>query len=430
MEHDQQGSVLIMVVWFIAIIGVVVTFLFYRTEVEWAAVVNFENKSHYTREAEAVLHECLALLVKDETAYDFPNDPWFNNGRMELTQDGFQITVVIEDEGSKPNINTVSETGLQRITAISLQNSVVPDNQNSTSNSGQNEKSSTGSEDSQPETRVSIDPLLDWRDRDSELRSEGAELSYYQGLNPPYKPRDGCFSSLDEIKQVKDGARLYPILAPEVTLYGKINPNTISGETFTNLINSYGEFQKGWLDTAKDQFEDYRVSRKRFEKINDFLQLNAINIGTLDKIKLLFQFRGSCNVNMATKTNLSAILKEAGYTDSIISTILNRRQTKPFEQITDTYGLLGYTKAKDQVCPDDFLSTSSTIIRYRIWVSKGSGQYYLDTVLERQMEGLKKEWQITPLSFRELRNKAVPVIPVIPKVEDAKDSRDESKKNL
>jgi general secretion pathway protein K len=427
MEPNQRGSILIMVIWFIAIIGVVVTFLFYRTEVEWAAVVNFENQSRYTRVAEAVLHERLALLVKDETAHDFPGDPWYGDDRVELEQDGFQITVVIEDEGSKPNLNTVSDNGLQRITAADLPSAVAPENQNPASGSEQNGQSPAASEDSQPAGQVSLDPLLDWRDRDGEQRAEGAELSYYQGLNPPYKPRDGCFSSLAEIKQVKGGDRLYPVLAPQVTLYGKINPNTISGETFSNLINSYGEFQKGWLDSVKDQFEDYRRSRRRFEKMNDFLQLTAINIGTLDKIKPLFRFSGACNVNMATKTGLTVILKEAGYDDAKVVAILNRRQAQPFEEIAEAYGLLGYRKAKDQVLPDDYLTTRSTIIRYRIWVSKGSSRYYLDTVWERRPASLKNEWQITPLSFRELRNEAVPEIP---EVKNAKDSQDESAKSF
>jgi type II secretory pathway component PulK len=428
MEHNQQGSTLIIVVWFIAIIGVIVTFLFYRTEVEWASVVNVENQRRYVQTAEGILHQYLGLLVKDDTAYDSPKDPWYGNGRVELEQDGFQITVIIEDEGSKPNLNIISEAGLQRIIQNWEQNQGTPQNKSDLSDNTVTPAAATITGNaSQPDTQISLDPLLDWRDRDSELRADGAELSYYQALNPPYKPRDGCFSSLEELKQVKDGVKLYSILAPEVTIYGKINPNIITGETFVNLLNSYGEFQKGWLDTVKDQFESYFTEKKHFDKMDDFLQLPAISIGTLDKIKPLFQFSGSCNVNMASKTNLTVILKEASYSDSIVIAILKRRGAKSLERIADIYGLLGYKKAKGQVCPDDYLTTSSTLIHYQIWVSKGSGQYYLDTVWQRQMEGLKKEWQITPISFRELRNKAVPEIP---KVEENKNDDDQSKKGI
>jgi type II secretory pathway component PulK len=409
MKANQHGSALIIVIWFIAIIGVIVTFLFYRNEVDWALVVNLEAKSHFTEIAEAVLHERLGLLVKDDTPEeDSPKDLWYGNGRLDLKQNGYQITIVIEDEGSKPNLNTISQTGLQ----------LIIQNAQSSNSQSENEKKSPTDKEADQNSRFSLDPLLDWQDRDSEPRDDGAELNYYQGLDSPYKPRDGCFSSLEELKEVKDGIKLYSLLAPEVTVYGKVNPNTISGETFVNLLNSYGEYQKGWLDTVKDQFESYRADQKHFDQMDNLLRLNAITIGTLDKIKPLFQFKGSCNVNMATKIGLSVILKEAGYNDATITTVLNRRQAQPFESITDTYGLLGYSKVKGQVCPDDYLTITSTIIHYHIWVSKGSSRYYLDTIWERQMVGLKKEWQVAPLSFKELWNKDVPEIPRVVNADD------------
>ncbi|HBE81064.1 MAG TPA: hypothetical protein DDW65_25240 [Firmicutes bacterium] len=416
-QGSEQGSALIIVIWFIAIVGVIVTFLFYRNEVDWAMVVNLETKSHFAEIAEAVLHERLGLLVKDKTDADSSKDPWYGHGRLALEQNGYQITVIIEDEGSKPNLNTVSETGLQRIIQIVQSSNAQPDNEKKTSESQ--------AADQNQNNQISLDPLLDWRDRNSDLRDDGAELTYYQGLNPSYKPRDGCFSSLNELKEIKNGAKLYAVLAPEVTVYGKINPNTISGETFVNLLNSYGEFPKSRLDTWKDEFEQYRLVKKRFETVDNLKdQPLSIMLSTLDEIKPLFQIKGSCNVNLATKTNLTVILSDAGYSDATITTILNSRQSGPIENITDIYGSLGYSKPDEQVHPDDYLTTTSTIIHYRIWVSKGSSRYYLDTVWERQMAGLKKEWQIAPLSFQELWNNAVPEIP---RVEN--EANDEFEKN-
>jgi type II secretory pathway component PulK len=346
----------------------------------------------------------LELLVKDETASDSPKDPWYQNGIIELKRDGFKITVLIEDEGSKPNLNTISDNSLLQIAQTSVSNSGLQQN-----------------------TQISIDPLLDWRDIDSEPRPEGAELTYYQSLNPSYKPRDGCFSSLEEIKLVKNGNKLYPLLAPKVTIFGMINPNPISGETFARILSSSGDFQKGWLDTVKDQFNSYRAAQRRFTKMDDFLQLFAITIGTLDKIKSLFQFDGRCNVNMATKNNLMVIIKEARYNDAAVAILVNHQKEQPFERIRDIYPILGYNEVQPQgkPNPDDYFTTVSTIIRYRIWVSKGSGQYYLDTVWERQLMGLKKEWQVNPLSWRELLNNTVPAIP---QVENTDTSNDDSKK--
>lgn len=48
-----------------------------------------------------------------------------------------------------------------------------------------------------------VDAILDWRDEDLELRLNGAEMEYYQGLNPPYAPRNGAFHSVEELKLVR-----------------------------------------------------------------------------------------------------------------------------------------------------------------------------------------------------------------------------------
>ncbi|HEX3044529.1 MAG TPA: hypothetical protein VHY08_07225 [Bacillota bacterium] len=410
MIDKEQGSTLIIVVWFIAIISIIATFLFYRSEAEWASVVHFENQRKYVQTAEAVLHQYLGLLVKDVTEWDSPEDAWYAKGRTDLAQGGYKVTLIIEDEGSKPNLNTVSEKGLQRIFQMAVEKGNMAPTSPTVSLTP-TEGLPTGN----PETNleISLDPLLDWLDRDSEARPEGAEISYYQTMNPSYKPRDGCFSSVEELKQIKNGSRLYELLAPNVTIFGKINPNTISGETFCNLLHSSGDFSDSWLDTVKDQFDNFRIAKNRFERPETLLQLPAISLLTLDKIKGLLHFTGNCNINMATQNNLAVILKEAGYKDPVVNVVLNRRREKPFENVASTYGLLGYTKTKGQVCPDDYLTTTSTIIRYQIWVGsdKGQNRYYLDTIWQRQMTGLKKEWHVTPLSSRELWNKAVPEIP-------------------
>jgi type II secretory pathway component PulK len=467
MNHNQQGSTLIIVIWFIAIIGVIVTFIFFRTEVEWAAVVNFENMQRYAEEAQIVLHErcsissksqegsesseklgLLGLLVNDKTTNDTINDPWYCHGRVDLEQDGFKITVIIEDEGSKPNLNTVSDKGLQQLwqlaasgsssqttpspTGTSDMQQPTPSPMNPRALQSPTPSSSPISTDSPQNASIAIEPVLDWRDIDDSVqRAEGAKLSYYQSLNPPYKIRNGCFSSLEEIKLVKNGDKLYPLLAPEVTVFGLVNPNTIEGRTFTRLLCSYGDFlSKSLLETATAQFDEYRASKKRFTKMDDLGQLGTIFSGTLDKIKPLFQFTGRCNVNLATKNNLLVTLNESGYNANFATTFISRQKDAPFENSIDINNFLGYNEnqqPQDKKRPDDFFTTTSTIIHYKLWVTKGLSTYYLDTVWERQMVGIKKEWQINPLSWRVLLNDAAPEIP---KVEDTETNNDDSKKTI
>ncbi len=48
-----------------------------------------------------------------------------------------------------------------------------------------------------------VDAVFDWRDKDEETRTNGAEAEYYQSLTPPYQPRNGTFMSVEEILLVK-----------------------------------------------------------------------------------------------------------------------------------------------------------------------------------------------------------------------------------
>ncbi len=419
MEHNERGSTLIIVVWFIAIAGILATFLFYSSQAQQASVVHFEKQQRYTQIAQAVLHEYLGLLVKDDKEFNSPQDDWYAKGRVDVSPkeyEGYEVTLIIEDEGSKPNINTLSEAALGQLLKIVTTELASPsDSPSPTASPTPTEAPPSGSPSAKPE--ISLDPILDWRDRNSEPRPGGAENTYYQGLNPSYKSRDGCFSSREEIKLVKNGDQLYELLAPELTVFGKVNPNTISGETFCDILHSAGDFfSDSELDTIQEQFEDYRSTRGRFAEVDNVKDLGKITSITLDKFKGLLQIGGSCNVNMATKTSLSVILKDAGYGDAEVNNILSRRKTRAFENVTDTYGLLGYNlrmTTKEKKKPDDFFTTVSTIIRYQIWVRSEKGQdcYYLDVVWQRQKAGVKKEWQVTLLASRELWNKAAPEIP-------------------
>lgn len=52
-------------------------------------------------------------------------------------------------------------------------------------------------------TEEIADALLDYLDEDDEVRDYGAESEYYEGLDPPYYPRNGMPDSLDELLLVR-----------------------------------------------------------------------------------------------------------------------------------------------------------------------------------------------------------------------------------
>lgn len=385
---SERGAVTIIVVWAIAIIGIIVSFMFLRTEAEWASAISFQTGMKFRQAAEAALHERLAFLTTDDTAFDSFQDPWYGgkNGFVQLERDGYKIVVAAEDEGSKPNLNLISEKGLQMIT----------------------------------KGKVSINPILDWRDTDSEPREEGAETSYYQSLKTPYKSRNGFFSTTAELKMLKDGEKLYAALAPEVTVFGRINPNTIDSVTFATFLSSIGGFENYWIERAKEEFDVYKRKQPqgfRFKSMDDF-ESSAFTIERRDRMKPFLRFDGACNVNLVSKTGLEVILKEAGYPDGLAAQLINRRNQQPFQTQAEINMVL--TNANRSIRnPQDYLTVVSTIILYRIWVSKGAQQYYLEAVEERFQAGVKKEWQVHPLAWRELKNKEVPEPPGFESEEEA-----------
>jgi type II secretory pathway component PulK len=422
MYTNQRGSTLMSVTWMLAITGIIATFLIYRSETEWLVIVNAEKSQGLHEVAEQTLYEHLAVLLKDETENDHPKEEWFGeNGRFVSEKDGYQITVLIEDEGSKPNLNLMTEVALlnlvkpQDLSATSLNTATPPD------------LSATPST-APPE--LSVAPILDWLDPDQNERENGAEAPYYQSLNPAYKPRDGFFSSLQELLQVKDGQELYAYLAPELTVQGKINFNTLTTDQFAFILKSAG-FDDLLISNIMAEFQKKMIAAKgtaNYQRVNAIETLSRW--ATLDLLKCkkllpFLQFTGSSNVNMMSLKGLQTLLIFA--TQGFISGIKARNlaqkildfchQSQPLESFQELQTLLGNEVAK-KFTVEDYFTFSSSIIRYRIWVSKGGHSCFLNTVQKRVPGDLRVKWQIRTLSWQFLTNKSVPEIPEMTSFEE------------
>lgn len=386
MYSSERGSTLILVTWILLVMGVIAAFLVYRAEFEWAAASGLEKSMRLKETAESVLNEKLALLISDDTEeVDKPGDPWFGEtGQFELDRDGYTIQIVIEDEGSKPNLNIIKGDSFREM---------------------------------DPEGKVSFDPVWDWRDTDSDPKeANGAELNYYQSLNPPYKPRDGFFSSIEELKAIKDSDQIYPLVAPVMTVYGKYNPNMLKKcdhvkDTFYALLLSYG-FEKNWAERVALEFQNGPILN--FTKIDDFLKLSAVTLDSREKMRPLFKFgEGSYNPNFISKVGLRVILRDIGRDPDLAVKIINTRKEQPFENLDSLKNILANNlpKGTSPIEIKDYFTLKSTIIRYRIWVTRDNLKYYLETVEERVFGKSKKQWKVHPLVWQSFVNDDVPEIP-------------------
>ena len=85
--------------------------------------------------------------------------------------------------------------------------------------------------------------ICDWRDPDDDPLTGGAESSYYQSLNPPYRCHDGEFESLRELLLVKGmGGDLFRRIERYMTVYGsgKVNVNTADAMILTSVARASG----------------------------------------------------------------------------------------------------------------------------------------------------------------------------------------------
>ena len=89
------------------------------------------------------------------------------------------------------------------------------------------------------------DAILDWIDTDQVMRANGAEVDYYQGLNPPYPTKDNALDTLDELLLVK-GITPQLLFGEDLNHNGVLDPNENDGAASPPLDNSDGMLQRGW----------------------------------------------------------------------------------------------------------------------------------------------------------------------------------------
>lgn len=91
-------------------------------------------------------------------------------------------------------------------------------------------------------TEEAADCILDWMDTDSEPREFGAEADYYQGLDPPYLPKDGPLDTVEELLRVKG-------IEPAMLFGADVNRNGLLDLRSTSGIGSNDDsFIRGWAD--------------------------------------------------------------------------------------------------------------------------------------------------------------------------------------
>lgn len=203
----EEGSVLLLVILILTLISVLVLSWAqeWRTELKLAS--NFGEAHKCQRLAEAGIYYALGKLVTAKTAEmngmnavapKIQGDSgalWQGDQQPHVLElpDG-AVEVRIGDEAGKINLNLASEPLLQNFfTVLGLP---------------------------EPQVRIMVDSIQDWRMQGTYPRLYGAKSAYYLSLDPPYVAKNGKFETVEELAWVRgfEASPLIPQLSRWLTV--------------------------------------------------------------------------------------------------------------------------------------------------------------------------------------------------------------------
>ena len=283
--------------------------------------------------ASSGVHIAMALLVKDksESNFDSLNEDWADPEKIdELLQEipfaQGKLTVNITDEMSKIQVNALVNFPNSREfnePQVALWDRflryVGPEDELK--------------DDSDPVAIVdSVKDWLDSGDDDATTGLNGAETSYYEGLDPPYACRNGPIQDLNELLQIKGiKAQIYedseekPGMERYMTVHGmtmgegtsyswpgRININTADVPVLAALLGVENQelaqtlFEYRQEITADKDDHDFS-NPKWYKEITGFGDVD-INSNLLAISSDVFQIKSEATIN-ETKTSVTAVVQ-------------------------------------------------------------------------------------------------------------------------
>jgi general secretion pathway protein K len=203
--RGNRGFALIIVLWAGVLLSVIAASFAFTMRVETRLAGNLVERAQAEAIAEAGIRRGIVALLAH------PRDPrWVTDGRVyELPLDDGRMLIRLRSENGKIDLNGAPEALIQGLLRSLAESGELSD----------------------PGRAQSIAAaILDWRDPDNRVRSDGAEDRNYKGSGLPFGARDGAFLSVAELNLVLGvDADAYAQLAPWVTVYSwapQVDPMT------------------------------------------------------------------------------------------------------------------------------------------------------------------------------------------------------------
>ena len=186
----QKGIALVIVLLMLALLMVMAAGYSQTMRTETLITANLIHSAQAEALAEAGIWHSLAEMLKPQ-----PDQTWKTDGSI-YTFNFNQgiIRISIQDESGKIDLNTAGSELLYGL----IRSVDVPET----------------------ERLALLQAILDWRDRDNLVRTEGAEDADYRRLNFDYSAKDGPFNTPDELQLVMGMTpAIFKKMKPALTIY-------------------------------------------------------------------------------------------------------------------------------------------------------------------------------------------------------------------
>jgi len=231
-----RGLVLVMVLWVVVVMTAIVAIVGQTNRLNMKMATGALDQVRCKWACRAGTESAIALLNDDLRDSDCLQDLWsdndedFNNVQLERCAYSVRVT----DEAGKLNVNTATKEQLMALPYM--------------------------------EENIA-DSILDWRDTDEELRTEGAEAGYYENLPFPYTVRNGPFRTIRELLRVK-GVTEDLLYGEDMNLNGRLDFNEMDGALSPPMDNGDDYLDRGWIGYLTCQSYERNVDADGNPRIN------------------------------------------------------------------------------------------------------------------------------------------------------------------
>jgi len=262
------GSALVVVMWCLVLLGLVVVSTLHTTRLETHIVKNQGDLIQARYLALAGVEKAKALVYQESqrrresgrdarsTLHDNPAE--FQNvklgrGSFRVIRHGSNASGArvygLTDEESRLNMNVASAEQLYKVRGLAIPIAAA---------------------------------VVDWRDDDHKLTSEGAERDYYDSLDPPHRIRNGPLETLQEALMIR-GVTPNLLLGEDTNYNRVLDPNENDGAESPPGDDRDGVLDRGWADTLTVHSEVDNASAWGKARV-DIQQASAESLAEVDGI--------------------------------------------------------------------------------------------------------------------------------------------------